>query len=212
MAPFVGRLIDQLVPWYASVMATVTLLFVQAIYVGAAGVNVAAVVIVTVGLDVSRQMQQVSLTSSVYSISEKKRARLNAVLILSLFIGQIMGTAVGTKVFIAHGWRAGGFLMFAFTVWQLIVILLRGPHVRRQTWFGYEGGLRFRKDAANAEHERTAQSGGDSGQETAETTDIEKATVQGDDVPENSDRNDIKGSTSEKQNTEMVNSDAVSKV
>ena len=54
------------------------------IYWGAAGVNVAAVVVTTVGLDVFRQLQQVSLTTSVVSISASMRARLNSVLILSV--------------------------------------------------------------------------------------------------------------------------------
>ncbi|KAI0033888.1 major facilitator superfamily domain-containing protein, partial [Vararia minispora EC-137] len=145
MAPVTGRTIDGLIPWYATLFATLALVGVQAIYVGAAGVNVAAVVIVTVGLDVGRQMQQVSLTTAVYGISEKKRARLNAVLILSLFIGQVMGTAVGTNVFLAHGWRAGGLLMLAFTLFQLAMLLLRGPHVHSKTWFGYAGGIEWRK-------------------------------------------------------------------
>lgn len=33
----------------------------------------------------------------------------------------------------------------AFYAWQLFVILVRGPHCKRYTWFGYEGGLEHRK-------------------------------------------------------------------
>jgi hypothetical protein len=61
-----------------------------------------------------------------------------------------MGTAVGTKVFLAHGWRAGGALMLGWTAWQLAIILLRGPHVRRTTWFGFEGGIEWRKKVVMA--------------------------------------------------------------
>ena len=28
---------------------------------------------------------------------------------------------------------------------QLLVLLLRGPHCKQHTWFGYEGGLEARK-------------------------------------------------------------------
>ena len=28
---------------------------------------------------------------------------------------------------------------------QLFILLLRGPHCKRYTWFGYEGGLEARK-------------------------------------------------------------------
>ena len=54
------------------------------IYWGAAGVNVAAVVIVTIGIDVFRQLQQVSLATSVLDIDSHMRARLNSVYILSV--------------------------------------------------------------------------------------------------------------------------------
>ena len=58
-----------------------------------------------------------------------------------------MGSAVGSEMFLEHGWRANGALMFAFCVFQLVIMLLRGPHVRRYTWFGYEGGIDWRKIA-----------------------------------------------------------------
>ncbi|KAI0292663.1 major facilitator superfamily domain-containing protein [Multifurca ochricompacta] len=160
MTPLVGRLIDRFVPWYASLLSTLGLLAVQGIFLGAAGVTVAAVVIVTVGLDVSQQMQQVSLTTSVYGISESARARLNAVLILSIFIGQVIGTSLGTRVFVSHGWRASAWLMFGWTAWQIALLLIRGPHCKRYTWFGYEGGTKWRKSvvetrASNVEEEKS---------------------------------------------------------
>lgn len=147
MTPFLGRFIDRLVPWYASLFSTLVLLATQGTYISAAGINVAAIVIATIGLDLGMQMQQVSLTTSVYGISQAARARLNAVLILSIFIGQVMGTSVGTKVFVSHGWRASAGLMLGWTVWQLVLLLARGPHCKRYTWFGYEGGIEWRKSA-----------------------------------------------------------------
>lgn len=56
-----------------------------------------------------------------------------------------MGTAVGTKVFVAHGWRASAAVSMGWFGWQLIVLLARGPHCERHTWFGYQGGLEARK-------------------------------------------------------------------
>lgn len=144
-SPFVGRLVDRLVPWYATLIATFGCLTMQGVNTGGEGLNVAVPIIVCFGLDVARQMQQVSLTTAVFAISEAARARLNAVLILSIFIGQIMGTAVGTKVFVADGWREAAALSLGWTGLQLIVLLLRGPHVGRYTWFGYEGGREWRK-------------------------------------------------------------------
>lgn len=40
--------------------------------------------------------------------------------------------------------------MFALCVFQIPVLLIRGPHTRRYTWFGYEGGLEFRKSVVLA--------------------------------------------------------------
>lgn len=56
-----------------------------------------------------------------------------------------MGTSVGTQVFNNHGWRPAAALSVGWTGFCLIVMLLRGPHCARYTWFGYEGGLELRK-------------------------------------------------------------------
>jgi hypothetical protein len=65
VGPFIGRLIDRLIPWYATLVATFLLLAFQAVQAAAGGINVSAVVIVCFGLDLSRQMQQVSLATRV---------------------------------------------------------------------------------------------------------------------------------------------------
>ncbi|KAH7927664.1 MFS general substrate transporter [Leucogyrophana mollusca] len=145
VGPFTGRLIDRLIPWYATLVATILLLVFAAVQVAAGGINVAAVIIACFGMDVARQMQQVSLSTAIFSISASARARLNAILILSLFIGQVMGTSVGTEVFVQHGWRACAVLMMALYGFGFCVLLLRGPHCPRSRWFGYEGGFEARK-------------------------------------------------------------------
>ncbi|KAI0927640.1 hypothetical protein AcV5_008122 [Taiwanofungus camphoratus] len=145
MAPLVGRAIDGLVPWFATVIAILALLVFQAIEVGAGGVNIAAVVVVCMGIDVFRQTTQVALTTAVFKLDPAARARLNAVLLLAYFVGQVMGTSVGTRVFVRHGWRAAAWVSVAWTGFMLFVILLRGPHVPRYTWFGYKGGIEVRK-------------------------------------------------------------------
>ncbi|TFY68675.1 hypothetical protein EVG20_g3466 [Dentipellis fragilis] len=146
MAPFVGRLVDRLVPWYGALFATLCLAATWAIQTGAGGVSIVAVVIACLGLDLFGQMQQLSLTTSVFGISDDARSRLNALMILSIFIGQVMGTAVGTKVYLDHGWRASGAVSLGWVGWQLVILLLRGPYVDRYTWFGYKGGAAWRKE------------------------------------------------------------------
>ncbi|KAF9219145.1 MFS general substrate transporter [Gyrodon lividus] len=151
VGPLTGHLIDKLVPWYATLVATFVLLVFQAVQTAGGGTNVSAVVIACFGLDAARQMQQVSLATAVFSISTTARARLNAVLILSLFIGQVMGTSVGTEVFVRHGWRACSLLMVALYGFQLVMLLLRGPHCPRNHWFGWAGGFEARKSVVEAQ-------------------------------------------------------------
>ncbi|KAJ7162861.1 major facilitator superfamily domain-containing protein [Mycena filopes] len=148
--PLVGRLIDQLIPWYASLVAVILLFCFQAIQVGAGDTSIGAVVVAIIGLDVFRQMLQMSLATSILTISTTARARLNAIFVVFLFIGQLMGTAAGTEIYTAYGWRASAALNLGFYVWILVVIMLRGPHCARYTWFGFEGGWEYRKSVVEA--------------------------------------------------------------
>ena len=83
-APLIGRTIDRLVPWSATLVATIALILTFVLQTAAAGLSVAAVVLVTIGVDVFRQTQQVSLTTAVFGIEEGARSRMNAVLLLSV--------------------------------------------------------------------------------------------------------------------------------
>ena len=150
MAPLIGRTIDRLVPWSATLVATLALLATFALQTAAVGLNVSVVVLVTVGIDIFRQTQQVSLTTAVLGLDAAARSRLNAVLILALFIGQVMGTSVGAQVFTEHGWRPDAALNLAWTGWGLFVLFLRGPHCPRYTWIGWQGGFELRKSVVDA--------------------------------------------------------------
>jgi hypothetical protein len=91
LGPLIGRVTDRLPPWHAALLGTLGYAASQAIQVGAGGFNFAALSVACVGLDVFRQLQQVALTSRVIGLEPGARARLNAVVILSIFLGQVMG-------------------------------------------------------------------------------------------------------------------------
>lgn len=61
-----------------------------------------------------------------------------------------MGTSVGTKVFVNNGWRACAALGMAWYGFQIFILLLRGPHCKRRTWLGYQGGMTLSKNAVAA--------------------------------------------------------------
>lgn len=54
VAPLISNLIGQMIPWYATLLATFLLLVFQAVQTAAGGINIAAVIIAYFGLDVFR--------------------------------------------------------------------------------------------------------------------------------------------------------------
>ncbi|KAJ6459408.1 MFS DHA1 protein [Mycena vulgaris] len=142
MSPVVGRLVDGLVPWMATLVGIMFVIFSQIIQTFAGELNVAAVVIATILLDIGAQSTQVSMTAGIFNIAPEARARLNALLILSIFLGQVMGTAVGTKLFADGGYKLSSGVRIAFGGVELLLLVLRGPHVARKTWVG---GVELRK-------------------------------------------------------------------
>ncbi|KAF8441083.1 major facilitator superfamily domain-containing protein [Boletus edulis BED1] len=139
--PLASRLVDRFGTWYTVLVATICLLVLQCVEVIVGGVHISVVVIMCFGIDAFRQMQTLSLQMSVLSISEEARSRLNATLTVSLFAGQVMGSSVGSHVFLRYGWRASAGLSVGLYGWQLLVLFMRGPNCERHVWFGYEGGV-----------------------------------------------------------------------
>ena len=75
---------------------------------------------------------------------------------------------MGSKLFLSHGWRASGGLTLGLTAWALVLLLTRGPHCNRYTWFGYEGGMEWRKKAVEGD-----ASGTEKGQGTNQVVAVE---------------------------------------
>ncbi|KAA1478166.1 MFS general substrate transporter [Dentipellis sp. KUC8613] len=151
MAPFTGRFIDGLVPWHSALLGTLLMTVFWVVQTAAAGVSMAAIVVVCLGLDYAITMQQLSLMASVLSIDEAARSRMNSIMILSNFAGQLIGVPTSTKVYVEHGWRAAAGYGLGCMGLQLFFLLPRGPHCKRYTWFGYEGGLDYRRNSRPVE-------------------------------------------------------------
>lgn len=98
-----------------------------------------------------------------------------------------MGTAVGTHVFVKHGWRASAGLNMAFYGFQLFILFIRGPHCKRYTWFGYEGGLEARKSVVDKRQRLEAET-------IVEASSLEKVDHK-EDAIENGDRDPSKTSS-----------------
>ncbi|PPR06099.1 hypothetical protein CVT24_004218 [Panaeolus cyanescens] len=152
LGPFAGRIIDRIAPWYSVFLSTVGLLVFQAVQTAAGGINVGAVIVACVGLDALRQVQNVGIMTCLFGIEMGAVSRLNALFVLFYYLGQLMGTSLGTKIFVDLGWRACSAVAMGWYALQLVVLLLRGPHCKRETWFGYEGGWGWkRKDSDDSD-------------------------------------------------------------
>ncbi|KAK7013282.1 MFS superfamily [Favolaschia claudopus] len=163
--PLMGHFIDSLVPWYATLVAILALGVFNAIQTAAEGLDVGAVVVVAFGLNLFRQLLQSSLATSVLSISAEARGRMNAVNVLAVFLGQVMGTAVGSQIYLAHGWRACAAFSLALSGAQVIIQIVRGPHCQRKTWVGWKGGWRTRRGGGDLEEEKRSLEGDGNGRE-----------------------------------------------
>ncbi|KAJ3926969.1 MAG: MFS superfamily [Lentinula lateritia] len=149
LAPFFGRMIDKIYPWYSILGSLCLLLLFQAVLVIGAGLNVAAVIIAALGLDLFRTTVQVSLTASSFSLNTSARSRINAVMAVAMPLGQVMGTSASSKIFLKYGWRPCYGLALAWTVLQVVLLLARGPHCPPSKWIGYGGGWSIRKVPLN---------------------------------------------------------------
>ncbi|EPQ53903.1 MFS DHA1 protein, partial [Gloeophyllum trabeum ATCC 11539] len=147
-APFVGRLIDGLIPWAAGLLFIGLILVAMAIQTAAGGISIGAVAVAIFVLDVGVQGLQVALTTNVFSINPSARARLNAFVILCSDArkqGQVMGTSVSTRLFVKGGYRAVGYFALGLAGLDLVLLLLRGPRLPHHRWLGWTGGLGLRK-------------------------------------------------------------------
>ncbi|KAJ7745539.1 MFS superfamily [Mycena maculata] len=89
LGPLMGRLIDLLVLWYSTLIAILLLGVFNIIQMGAGGLSIAAVLVVAFALNLFRQLLQASLATTVLSISDEARGRLNALNVLAIFLGQV---------------------------------------------------------------------------------------------------------------------------
>ncbi|KZP00314.1 MFS general substrate transporter [Calocera viscosa TUFC12733] len=143
-SPFVGRFVDKLVPWFGTLFGLFGLVLSLSIYTGAAIVNIGAVVVVCFSLDVAQQLQQVSNSTRNFAINPAARARINSVYIISVFLGQVIGSSVGTRIFLQYGQRVAGGFCLGLIGFALFALLARGPEAK--TWVGWTGDIKsFRR-------------------------------------------------------------------
>ncbi|KAL7009421.1 hypothetical protein EMMF5_001052 [Cystobasidiomycetes sp. EMM_F5] len=137
MAPLVGKMIDRLVPWVAAFVGICILLVADILLLGGAQANVAVIVIGIILLDIGQQTNQVANQSRIYATMPQAGARLNSIYILFLFVGQLIGSSLCSKVYLEYGVREYYGLGCGLIGLNLIICLARGPLKENKRWIGW---------------------------------------------------------------------------
>lgn len=104
--------------------------------------NVAGLVIEAFAIDLGMQITQNANRNSIYAISSLSRNRVNTAYIVSVFCGQLMGTAAGNHLYAQGGWIKSGSANVGFVGVAMVISFLRGPWESR--WIGWQGGWNLR--------------------------------------------------------------------
>ena len=105
--------------------------------------TVAGPIIQAACIDIGLQTSQIANRTAIFRVEPKGRNRVNTAYMVSVFCGQLMGTAVGNHLYAQGGWIASGSSSVGLVCAALVICVLRGPH--ETGWFGWGGGCRMRK-------------------------------------------------------------------
>lgn len=168
VAPFAGRLIDtRTTPWHAALAGCAISLAGQLVGVASA-VSLGGVVPQIFLIDVGQTVQQIANQKRIFALDAAARARVNANFIVFIFLGQTMGSGVGTRLYVRHGWYASQGFSVGCVALALAFCLSRAPDQDEKVWLPWRGrrpDARSRGDSADSKH----TAGGVARHDTAET-------------------------------------------
>jgi predicted MFS family arabinose efflux permease len=112
--------------------------------------TVAGPIIQAICIDIGLQTSQIANRTSIYAVAPLARNRVNTAYMVSVFVGQLIGTAVGNALYADSGWIASGSASVGFVTLAILVGLARGPH--EKGWIGWRGGYDMRKGVPKKPH------------------------------------------------------------
>lgn len=109
LGPVYARLItDRFVPWLSCMIGVASGLAGVTIGTFTGELSVAGPVIQAATVDLGSQTAHVANRAAIYTIDPRARNRLNTAYMVSGFVGQLSGTAVGNRLYHDGGWRWSG--------------------------------------------------------------------------------------------------------
>ena len=141
--PYSRFVIDKFVPLFSVIIGELICLIgiVVGTYTGRQ--SVAGPAIQAFLLDVGLQTAQIANRSAIYTIAPKARNRVNTAFMVSIFAGQLTGTAVGNALYARGGWIRSGSASVGFIGVSLLSCFVRGPW--ETGWVGWRGGWSLRR-------------------------------------------------------------------
>ncbi|CAF9926397.1 MAG: hypothetical protein GOMPHAMPRED_004127 [Gomphillus americanus] len=144
LGPLFSRVvIDRYVPLFSTIIGETVCLTGVIIGTFTGTFTVAGPVIQAFTIDAGLQITQIANRSAIYTILPQARNRVNTVYMVSVFVGQLVGTAVGNHLFAEGGWIKSGSASIGFVGAALVVCFCRGPW--EKGWMGWSGGWSLRR-------------------------------------------------------------------
>ena len=141
--PYSRFIIDKFVPLFSVILGEFICIMGIAIGTYTGTFTVAGPVIQAFAIDLGLQTSQIANRSAIYAIAPKARNRVNTAYMVSVFCGQLMGTAVGNDLFAKGGWIRSGSASVGFIGAALVICFSRGPW--EKGWVGWGGGWSIRR-------------------------------------------------------------------
>lgn len=142
--PFYSKaIIDRFVPLFSVILGLCYCLTGVIIGTYTGKHTVAGPIIQAFAIDLGIQTSQIANRSAIYAIAPKGRNRVNTAYMVSVFCGQLAGTAIGNKLYAQGGWIISGSASVAFVGAALCVCFSRAPW--EKGWIGWHGGWGVRR-------------------------------------------------------------------
>ena len=142
--PFYSKaIIDRFVPLFSVILGLIYCITGVIIGTYTGSFTVAGPIIQAFAIDLGLQTSQIANRSSIYTIEPKARNRVNTAYMVAVFSGQLMGTAVGNRLYAQGGWISSGSASVGLVATALLVCFARAPWETH--WVGWRGGWSVRR-------------------------------------------------------------------
>lgn len=141
--PYSRLVIDKFVPLFSVILGELICITGIAIGTFTGTFTIAGPIIQAFMIDMGLQTSQIANRTAIYAIEPKARNRVNTAFMVSVFIGQIVGTSVGNTLYAQGGWHKSGSASIGFIGAALFFCFARGPW--EKGWVGWRGGWGIRR-------------------------------------------------------------------